>query len=231
NAGKSLKMVELGQNAVDLAIERMNENFQITKEVGNSVNDLGEMVAKVESIVDVITSITEQTNLLALNAAIEAARAGEAGKGFAVVSEEIRKLAEGSSSAAKEITTIIRETTEKNKQASENMALSRITVDAQVTAVNNTKEAFDKIKLSVEDIVKGSQQSSEMLKDIDSRSKEIANHTQDMAAVAQESAASSQEISASGQEQLASIEMIANSASGLSKMAEELTKEVKKFKL
>lgn len=230
-AAQSLKMVEIGQKAVELTYEGMQQNLTINEEVSISVNELGEMVSKVENIVEVISSIASQTNLLALNAAIEAARAGEAGRGFSVVSEEIRKLAEGSATAAKEIADIIRETSEKSKLASSKMVTSRETVNSQVEAVNNTRDAFYKIKSSVEDIVEHSQQSANMLKSIDTRAREIANQTQDMAAVAEQSAASSEEISASGEEQLASIEIISQSAVGLSKLAEKLNTEVGCFKI
>ncbi|WHH59331.1 methyl-accepting chemotaxis protein [Petroclostridium sp. X23] len=231
SAAKSLYMVELGEKAVNLTIERMHENFDITQEVGNSVSELAEMVSKVESIISVITSIADQTGLLSFNAAIEAARAGEAGAGFSVVSEEIRKLAEGTSEAAKEITAIIKDTTEKSKKASKNMASTKLTLDTQIEAANNTKDVFDKIKLSVADIVNKSKQMAHMLNKVDLKSKEIVEKTDKMAAVAEGSAAASQEISTSGEEQLASVEMIAHSANDLSKMAEELNNEVRKFKL
>lgn len=231
NATESLAKVEEGQKAVDLATQRMQENVAITQEVGSSISELSESIVKVNSIVNVITSIAEQTNLLALNAAIEAARAGEAGKGFAVVSEEIRKLAEGSSSAAKEITKIIKDTTEKSKQAAGNMNKAESMVNAQKEAVNTTKEAFDKIKLSVDGIVKQVKQSAGTLQSIDAASKEILSQTQDMAAIAEQSAAGTEEISASSEEQLASIETIAQAASELSGMAEELNNEIRKFKI
>lgn len=231
NAVKSLEIVNDGQKAVILVTERMKESVLVSHEVGNSVTELGEMIAKVGSIVDVITSIAQQTNLLALNAAIEAARAGEAGRGFAVVSEEIRKLAEGSSSAAKEIIQIVKNTTEKSNQMASSMSKTRNIVIAQEEAVNITKGAFDKIKLSVEVIVKQAQESAVMLQSIDVTSKEIEEQTQDMAAVAEQSAASTEEISASSEEQLASIEMIAQAASELSGMAEELNNEINRFKI
>jgi methyl-accepting chemotaxis protein len=231
NATKSLEMVDEGQKAIDIATGKMNENVVITQEVGRAVNELSEMMDKVGGIVDVITSIAGQTNLLALNAAIEAARAGEAGKGFSVVSEEIRKLAEGSSSAAKEISQIIKETIEKSKYAADSMSRARLIVYSQKEAVTVTEEAFNKIKLSVKDIVKCTQQSAVMLRNIDAVSKDIADQTQDMAAVAQQSAAGTEEVAASGEEQLASIELIAHAALELSGMAEELNNEIRKFKI
>lgn len=231
HAKECLNNVTEGQKAVDLTIARSNENNIISKEVSVSINELGEMMVKVGGILDVINSIAEQTNLLALNAAIEAARAGESGRGFAVVSEEIRKLAEGSSSAAKEIAQIIKTTTEKNRQAEDNMNKAKLIVNAQVEAINSTKAAFDKIKLSVENISAQTYESSDMLKNVDSKAKVIYNQSQDMAAVAQQSAASAEEISASSEEQLASIELIEKAASELSSMAEELGKEMSQYKI
>jgi methyl-accepting chemotaxis protein len=231
NAAKSLEMVDEGQKTIDIAVEKMNENVRITQKVGLAVNELSEMMGKVGGIVDVITSISGQTNLLALNAAIEAARAGDAGKGFSVVSEEIRKLAEGSSSAAKDISHIIKETIEKIKYTADSMDKARLVVDSQKAAVTVTEEVFTKIKESVKDIAKCTQQSSVMLQDINTKSKDIADQTQDMAAVAEQSAAGTEEVAASGEEQLASIELIAHAAFELSAIAEELNSKIRKFKI
>lgn len=228
---ESLEMVSEGQNAIVLTTDRMQENIIVSDRVNNSLNELSESIGKVGNISEVINSIAAQTNLLALNAAIEAARAGDAGRGFAVVAEEIRKLAEQSSSAAKEIAIIIKDTVAKNDVASENMDKAKKIVSEQSLAVNVTKEAFDKIKLSVEGIAKRTKSASEMLNTIDEASKEVSNQTHDMAAIAEQAAAGSEEISASSEQQLASIEMIANAASELSGMAIELNNEIGKFKL
>jgi methyl-accepting chemotaxis protein len=231
NAGHSLEIVAEGQKAVDLTILRMQDNITVTEEVGESIRELSELMLRVNNITGLINEIASQTNLLALNAAIEAARAGEAGKGFAVVAEEIRKLAEGSTTAVKEITDIINDTVAKNKVAEENMYKVKEIVSEQENAVNVTKDVFSKIKETVEDIANKTRNSSAVISKIDTSSREIAYQTQDMAAVAQEAAASSEEISASSEEQLASLELIAKASANLSEMAIELKSEISKFQI
>lgn len=231
NAENSLVVVKEGQEAINLITEKMRNNIEISNLVGSSINELSESIGKVGNFVDVINMIATQTNLLALNAAIEAARAGEAGKGFAVVSEEIRKLAEGSASAAKEITDIVRDTVQRSMVTAENMNRAKKVVEEQETAVNISNKAFEKISKAVEDISTQTDQAAAMLKKIDASAKVISDQTQDMAAVAEQSAASSQEISASSHEQLAAIQMIAEAADELSVMAMELNTEIRKFKL
>ncbi|MGI5859769.1 MAG: methyl-accepting chemotaxis protein, partial [Tepidanaerobacteraceae bacterium] len=107
------QLAESGQNVmqqVTLQMEKIKESSGYTAAV---IKSLGESSETIGQIVETITGIADQTNLLALNAAIEAARAGEQGRGFAVVADEIRKLAEQSGEAAKQIgeliTTVISE--------------------------------------------------------------------------------------------------------------------------
>jgi methyl-accepting chemotaxis protein len=99
----AMKAGENGMSQVRLALSGIEGVVDNASSTAKSVRELGERTQQIQSFVSEIGGIADQTNLLALNAAIEAARAGEAGRGFAVVAEEVRKLAEESNVAAKNI--------------------------------------------------------------------------------------------------------------------------------
>lgn len=126
-----------------------NQSSQVMEKLGNSSEEIG-------SIIKVIDDIADQTNLLALNAAIEAARAGEHGKGFAVVAEEVRKLAERSALATKEIASLI-----QGIQHDTNIAVSSIKEGAEKVETGNM--LAEKTNLAIKKITEGIAQVNELM--------------------------------------------------------------------
>ncbi|MDR3231810.1 MAG: methyl-accepting chemotaxis protein [Synergistaceae bacterium] len=146
NAETSEEMIELNT----VSVGNMAQSF---KTVSTVVRNLDSKASNINNIVLTITSIADQTNLLALNAAIEAARAGEAGRGFAVVAEEVRKLAEDSNRAARQIGELARDIVSETRSAVDSAS------DGLKLAVNtendthNTQERLTEVISAVTRIV------------------------------------------------------------------------------
>ena len=210
NGSSTRKIAEKGAADVEEAVRAMQLINDSSKDVGDVIAELFEASKQIGVIIQTITGIAEQTNLLALNAAIEAARAGEQGRGFTVVAEEVRKLAEGSSEAAGEVSELIINIQDKTRRAVDKMTETGGIVQNGAKLAGNAQKDFAEIRTAVGQVVSLIEQ---------------------MAASAQEQLSLAEEISSSTQEQTGILEEISATTSQLATMAEELNQIVARFKL
>jgi len=230
-SAKSADEAAEGSKAVEKAITQMSQIEDSVVRSSQVVTKLGERSKEIGQIVDTISGIAGQTNLLALNAAIEAARAGEQGRGFAVVAEEVRKLAEQSQAAAKEIAGLIGEIQRDTDSAvvAMNDGTKEVRIGAEV--VNDAGQTFKRIFVSFNEVTNQIREISAAIQQMASGSQQIVVSVNDIDTISKETASQSQTVSAATEEQSATIEEIAASSQALAKMAEELTAVVSKFKV
>jgi methyl-accepting chemotaxis protein len=206
-----------GGNIVNQTLTKMRAIADSVGATARKVEELGKSSDQIGRIVGVINDIADQTNLLALNAAIEAARAGEQGRGFAVVADEVRKLAERTTSATKEIAQMIRTVQEETKVAVSAMEEGTKQVEE---GVQTTAQAGDSLK----GIIHTSEEVGEMIMHIataateqSSATEEINNNMEQIAKLVKESADGAQQS--------------AKACQDLSGLALDLQKMVSNFRL
>ncbi|MFC4159720.1 methyl-accepting chemotaxis protein [Chitinimonas lacunae] len=170
-----------GGAVIQNAVTEMNAIAGVIEQVARAIRHLGDRSGEITGIVEVIREVADQTNLLALNAAIEAARAGEQGRGFAVVADEVRKLAERTSDATRDIGAKI----EAIQQSSHEVASN---VDTAVKRVANGVELADAAGQTVEHITISAGQVEQQVHSISGALREqneaghlIANHIEQVA--------------------------------------------------
>ncbi len=225
------KKAEEGNTIVSTAIDKMKDIEESVTDSTNIVNALQEKSNNIGNIVSLITSIAEQTNLLALNAAIESARAGEAGKGFAVVAEEVRKLAEESSSAAKSIGNIIKDVQNDIKKVVSSMKIETDNVSEGITIVQDTKNSFTHILSDINKVSREMQDVSAVVEEITASTETVVNSLEKINLIIKESGNNTQNVAASAEEQTAIMKEVAEVAVKLSQMSLRLEKDISIFKI
>ncbi len=214
NAGKSAKE---GGHVVEETIHGMNRIAEVVKKSAATVQELGKSSDQIGEIVQVIDDIADQTNLLALNAAIEAARAGEQGRGFAVVADEVRKLAERTTKATKEIATMIKQIQKDTSGAVESMQQG-------TEEVESGKLLAEKAGKSLQDIIHGAEQVVDIVT-------QVAAASEEQSSAAEQISKNIESISSVTQESASGIQQIAHASEDLNRLTLNLQELIAQFKI
>lgn len=220
-----------GSKAVGTAINQMECIEKTVIESSDVIVELGDRSEEIGQIVSVISNIAAQTNLLALNAAIEAARAGEQGRGFAVVADEVRKLAEQSQEAAKQIAELIgtiRKDTDKAVVAMHE-GTKEVKLGAQL--VHNSGEMFQEIVSLVEKVANEIKTISKTIQEVSINSNQIVGAVRAVGQTSKAILGQTQTVSAATEEQSAATQEMASSSQALSKLAERLSQATGRFQV
>lgn len=208
---------KVGGQVVEDTIRGMERIAEVVKKSAETVEALGKSSDAIGEIIQVIDDIADQTNLLALNAAIEAARAGEQGRGFAVVADEVRKLAERTTKATKEIADMIKKIQKDTGEAVQSMQEGREEVDKGKSLANKAGEVLD-------EIISNAQKVSDV-------AALVAAASEEQSATAEEISRNIESISSVTQQSASGTQQIARSTEDLSGLTQNLERLVSHFKV
>ncbi|HYF01753.1 MAG TPA: methyl-accepting chemotaxis protein [Patescibacteria group bacterium] len=216
-AAENRAVAQSGGKIMDQTTHMIREISAVVQDSAKKIEQLGNSSNEIGAIVSVIDDIADQTNLLALNAAIEAARAGEHGRGFAVVADEVRKLAERTTIATKQIAVMIK-------------GIQRETSDVVVSMNKGSSAVSSGIELT--------DKADDILKHILQSSQEVFNNVTQIAVASEEQSATSEQIARSvslisdvATQSAVGIEQIARSANELSYMTDNINDLIAQFKI
>lgn len=228
---RSQGMASKGENAVGEAVRQLQVVTETVNFATGAIQKLAQRSGEIGKIVEMIEGIASQTNLLALNAAIEAARAGDAGRGFAVVAEEVRKLAEESSAAAKKITSLIEDIQSETIVTVNSMEVNAEEICRQMEMINTAGESLKSLVEAVEESRSSSEKVLEMSRLLQERGEALAQLVQSLHKAILSAVTGTQEVAAAAEEQTASQEEVAATAQNLKNITDELMQATSKFKI
>lgn len=216
-AKKAGEIAKTGGQVVKETIEGMKRIADGSKSSSDMVTKLGKSSEEIGEIIQVIDDIADQTNLLALNAAIEAARAGEQGRGFAVVADEVRKLAERTTKATKEIAAMIKQIQKDTGSAVESMTTGNLEVE-------KGRQLADKAGESLSEIIKSAEQVGDIVT-------QVAAASQQQSAAAEQISKNVEAISNVSHQSAIGIQQIAKASEDLSMLTTNLQNMIQEFEI
>jgi len=230
-SNKTATAAQAGGNSIEIAVKQMKNIEKTVSSSATMVSKLGERSKEIGQIVDAISGIAGQTNLLALNAAIEAARAGEQGRGFAVVAEEVRKLAEQSREATKQIASLISEIQQDTDKAVNGMNDGTREVKLGEEVVNTAGKSFKEIVFLVNEMSDQVKGIATVIQQMVSSGQQVVSSIRIVEKISQNIAGETQAVSAATEEQSASMEEITSSSQTLARMAQDLQIAINGFRV
>ena len=223
-------MIHKGMEIIELLGRRAQETTDITNQVGSSIEQLSQETESINIFAETIAGISKQTNLLSLNASIEAARAGEMGRGFAVVAEEIRKLADDSAGAAKEISNHVQnistrtmDSVQSAKQAEEMVALQGDAVQEVIQVFANMRDRMQELVTGLQEIVASTEQA-------DKERAETLEAVQNISQIIAETAGNAEIVSQTTEKLMENVDNLSRTADALGNNMNELKTEIALFK-
>ena len=206
-----------GGKVVKQTIDGIESIAKVVSDASEIVEELGVSSDKIGEIIQVIDDIADQTNLLALNAAIEAARAGEQGRGFAVVADEVRKLAERTTTATKEIADMIKQIQSQTAEAVKSMRSGKEETEKGKDLAKQAGTSLGEIKVGSDHVMNAVEQVATASEEQSATVEQISKNVEGINTVAQESAAG--------------VEQIARASEDLNRLTDGLQSLVQQFKI
>jgi methyl-accepting chemotaxis protein len=217
NAKNARAVATQGGKAMNDTIDGMNRIANVVSRAASTIEELGKGSNQIGEIIQVIDDIADQTNLLALNAAIEAARAGEQGRGFAVVADEVRKLAERTTKATKEIADMIKKIQKDTVEAVDSISQGTTEVEAGKKLALNAGESLNLIITGSNEVVDLSTQVAAASEEQSAASEQISKNIESISSVTHQSASGTQQI--------------ARAAEDLNRLTDNLQQLILQFKI
>lgn len=225
-------MKELGENAENILRQLIAGQKEMVTHIGvvnDKTHEANKAAGKISEVVNLITEIASQTNLLSLNASIEAARAGEAGRGFAVVAENIKQLAEQTTSSAADIQDIIHDLEQKSGETVEKTEAVNNIVNKQSEDMKQTADILNQVITGITGLIDKIDSIAVSVANMDKSKENVVDVIGNLSSVSQENAASTEETSASTIMAMETAKKIADEAVNLRDIAQELEDRMKQF--